>query len=346
MLRSQRAPPKKQKTTTTTTKSTTKRQVKKLSTKKRQQQHPTTSLQTTTKASISTTPTTPFHNSLLKSTPQLNNNINNAFTKSPFTRQKRHNYSFMNISGPKDDRYLESGEVWIPPKAQIFDNTLIFSSIILERPPICLRDLPEWEKDWYQYRQSKLSEKAWVLPKDLEKNMLGKYGIEPEDFPDALPHITADDKADNRRSLYRKLEDPLYLICKVEQDFDEALPKEIWMFPTTQVREGENVRSAAERTLFYHAGDLEYYTMGNAPILYHPVRHSNLLKKEYPAAKQVKNFYMHSAYLGGHIELEPGGEITDYAWVTQGELSEYFDNDHCRDLLKLTGSSLYYLHAE
>lgn len=191
-----------------------------------------------------------------------------------------------------------------------------------------------------------MSEKAWVLPKDLANNMYGKYGIDPEEFPAALPHVTQDDKLNNRRSLYRKLEDPLFFICKVQQDFDEKLPKEIWMFPTTQVREGETVRTSAERTLFYHAGDLEYYTLGNAPILYHPVRHSNMLKKEYPEAKQVKNFYMHSVYLGGNVELEPDGEITDYAWVTQGELAEYFENDHSKDVLKLSSSSLYYLHAE
>jgi len=175
--------------------------------------------------------------------------------------------------------------------------------------------------------------------------MYGKYLVEDEG-PEPLPHITADDKANNRRSLYRALEDPVYLICKVKQDFDEKLPAEIWMFPTTQVREGEDVRSSAERTLFYHAGDLQFYTLGNAPILSHNVRHSDVLKKEYPGAKNVKNFYMHSIYLGGNIELEPDGEITDYAWVTQPELKEYFTSDHTKELEKLTSSSLYYIHAE
>jgi hypothetical protein len=259
--------------------------------------------------------------------------------------QKRSNYAFVNISGPKDERYLDQGEVWVPPKARLFDNSLIFSSIILERPPICLKPLPDWEVDFYTYRHSKLSENAWVLPKDLEKNMYGKYLVEDEG-PEPLPHITADDKENNRRSLYRALEDPVYLICKVKQDFDEKLPSEIWMFPTTQVREGEDIRSSAERTLFYHAGDLQFYTLGNAPILSHNVRQSDMLKKEYPGVKNVKNFYMHSVYLGGNIELEPDGEITDYAWVTQPELKEYFTSDHTKELEKLTSSSLYYIHAE
>ena len=278
--------------------------------------------------------------SLLASSSQLN------ATNSLLKTSKRTNYSFMNISGPKDDRYLDGNDTWVPPKAVLFDNNLVFASIILERPPICLKELPAWEQDWYQYRHSKLSEKAWVLPKDLEKNMYGKYGLDQAEYPEALPHITDDDLKNNRRSLYRALEDPVYFICKVQQDFDEKLPKEIWMFPTTQVRKDETVRTAAERTLFYHGGDLEYYTLGNAPILYHPVRNSEILKKEYPGAKGVKNFYMHSLYIGGNVELEPGGEITDFAWVTQPELAEYFDNDHCRDLLKMTSSSLYYLHPE
>jgi large subunit ribosomal protein L46 len=280
---------------------------------------------------------------------KISNNLTTTTTLpslSLHTQQKRKNYSFATISGPKDDRYLESGQVWVAPKAKIFDGTLTFSSIILERPPVCLGEVPQWEQDWYTYRHSKLTEKAWTLPKDLSKNILGKYHIDQEDFPEALPHITDEDLKNNRRSLYRALEDPLYLICKVQQDFDENLPSEIWMFPTTQVRDGETIRTSAERTLFYHAGDLEYYTLGNAPILYHPVRHSNMIKKEYPDAKNVKNFYMHSMYLGGNIELEPDGEITDYAWVKQDELHEYFNNDHCKDLLRMTGSSLYYLHAE
>lgn len=299
-----------------------------------------TTTTTHTQLSAAAAAATPFQR-------RRHNNINNLITThNPLTQHKRTNYSFVNISGPKDDRYLEDGQSYDIPKAQLFDNTLVFSSLILERPPVCLKEVPKWEVDWYTYRHAKLTEKAWTLPKDLEMNMYGKQILLPHEFPDALPHITDEDLKDNRRSLYRALEDPLYLICKVQQDFDEKLPKEIWMFPTTQVRGGETIRTAAERTLFYHAGDLDYHTLGNTPILYHPVRNSAILKKEYPAAKQVKNFYMHSMYIGGNIELEPGGEITDYAWVTQAELAEYFDTDHTKDLLKLTGSSLYYLHPE
>eukprot|EP00461_Guttulinopsis_vulgaris_P000878 UN00878 len=267
--------------------------------------------------------------------------------KKTVKQQKRTNYSFVNVTGPKDTRYLDADEEYIPPKAKIFDNTLVYSSMILERPPICLPIAPKWEVDWYMYRQSKLSENAWVLPKDLEDKMWGKHQLDKEDWPTPVPHITKEDKANNRKSLYRKLDEPLYLICKVQQDFNKNLPDEIWMFPTTEVREGETVRSAAERTLFYHAGDLTHYTLGNAPIIYHDNELSAIMKKDYPDAKKCKNFYMHAVYLGGGaVQLEPDGEITDFAWVTQGELSEYFTSKHTEDLLKLTGSSLYYLRPE
>lgn len=263
-------------------------------------------------------------------------------------QQKRLNYSFVNLKGPKDTRYLEHGEQWVPPKAQLFENgeRLVFSSMILERPPICLPKAPEWEVDWYQYRQSKLSENAWVLPKDLANNMYGKYGVDEVDYPESLPHITEDDKNNDRKSLYRGLDEPLFLLTKVKQDFNSSLPAEIWMFPTTEIRESETIRTAAERTLFYHAGDLTQFTLGNTPIIHHDNQVSKEMKKDYPQVKRCTNFYMHAMYLGGKIELEPDGEITDYVWAKQSEFGDYFTSDHTKELLKLTSSSLYYLRPE
>lgn len=270
-----------------------------------------------------------------------------ATTTNILKQQKRHNYSFINVTGPKDTRYLEGDEEYVPPKAKVFGDTLVYSSMILERPPICLPHFPQWQKDWEHYRRAKKSETARVLPKDLKQRLYGKHYISPSEYPDPLPHITKEDIANNRHSLYRKLEEPLYLICKVKQDFNPSLPEEIWMFPTTEVRDTETVRTAAERTLFYHAGDLQHYTMGNAPLIYHDNELSTTMKKDYPDAKKCKNFYMHAMYIGGGaVELEPDGEITDFAWVTQPELSEYFTSKHTEQLLKLTSSSLFYLMPE
>ena len=193
----------------------------------------------------------------------------------------------------KDDRYLADDEQYDIPPARIVDNTLVYASNIIERPPLVHTPPPQWEVDYYKYVVAKESQEAKVLPKDLAETMYGKW-IEPDEhIPDPLPLITEDDKANNRKSLYRALDQPLYLIVKVKQEIDPKLPQEIWCFPTTEVREGENVRTAAERTVFYHIGEVSTYTLGNAPILHteYPTVPAET-KKKYPSVKKIQVCYI------------------------------------------------------
>jgi len=55
---------------------------------------------------------------------------------------------------------------------------------------------------------------------------------------------------------------------------------------------------------------------------------------------------MHSVYLNGKYEIEPGSDVVDFAWVTQPELKEYFTDDFTKPLLPLAESSLFYIKLQ
>ena len=59
-----------------------------------------------------------------------------------------------------------------------------------------------------------------------------------------------------------------------------------------------------------------------------------------------QNFLMHSVYLNGKYEIEPGSDVVDFAWVTQPELKEYFTDDFTKPLLPLAESSLFYIKLQ
>ncbi len=247
-------------------------------------------------------------------------------------------------AAPKSAKYIDEGEVVETPRPSVIENSLINAGIILERTPIILPEPEPWECEAGEFFAAKEARSAVKVPKDLENSLYSKFR-DPERLEKwkPLPRLTEDDKANNRKSLYRKLDEPVYLIVKVEQTEDKSLPKQLWRFPTTEWRAGETIRQSTERTLFYHIGeDVQTYMLGNAPILHIESAPTAEQKKEFKDVKTVKSFFMHSLYLAGNVDIEEDGDVLDYAWVTQGELAEYFTTPATKPLLELTERSLYY----
>jgi len=68
----------------------------------------------------------------------------------------------------------------------------------------------------------------------------------------------------------RKLREKLVLLVK-QQGSALNGSKQGWAFPHVQHREGETIRSAAERALRECAGVAEAFFIGNAPMAHHPL---------------------------------------------------------------------------
>lgn len=240
--------------------------------------------------------------------------------------------------------YYAEEDDYTPEPPRIVDNTYVFASNIIERSPVVFPTPEKWQLDQEAYMAHKQSLDSLTIPKDLADQLYGKL-LEPSD---RTPHSAAPgaptDEADYR-SLYRKLTEPVYLIVKVRQEIDDKLPEFIWCFPTTEVRSSETVRDAAERTVFYHVGEINTYTLGNAPILHHDMDSVPAnIKKNHPEVKKVQNFLMHSLYLHGKYELEEGSDdVVDLAWVTVDELKDFFTDDYTKNLIPKCNSSLFYL---
>lgn len=141
------------------------------------------------------------------------------------------------------------------------------------------------------------------------------------------PRITAADKANDRKSLRRKLDRKLFLIVKKDN---------VWQFPDTDIQQGstDTVRGAAERALaITFAPSLSRYFVGNAPI---GVDTFPLA----PEAQQKRNtygdkiFYTYAYYLKGAVTVKDAS-VSEHLWVTKDELSEYFDEKRLSYLVKV-----------
>lgn len=115
----------------------------------------------------------------------------------------------------------------------------------------------------FQGRQE--ARKSAQLPDSLINHTLRKvYDDQGNEITERepLPKITKDDEADNRKSLYRKLAEPLYLIVKKPKEME--MP---WQFPTAYHQGDQTIRQTAEKGLKASCGeDLMTYFLGNAPV--------------------------------------------------------------------------------
>jgi len=137
---------------------------------------------------------------------------------------------------------------------------------------------------------------------------------------------TEADRKNDTRSLYRKLDQKLFLIVKKHR------PNYQWQFPQSSWKEGETMRQTAERivkTKFNVQNSLHSWLVGHSPISY--------VSYTYPEDQQkilntygAKIFFYYGFYINGAVSLDKS--IVDYAWVTKDELSLYLKGDYLEEL--------------
>lgn len=247
-----------------------------------------------------------------------------------------------------DARYLQEGEDYVEPKRGVIEGALVTSSMILERTPVLFPRMTDWELELDRLEHEAKMRGAIRLPKDLENGLYGRTAdeLDQEEDEEVTSVATADDVSKDHRSLYRALDEPLYLLVKVKTSAGGKQAAQ-WQFPRGEWREGETVRATAERTLFFHLGeDVQHYVLGNAPVASREDAPSKQQQKDFPTAKTVKHFFMHSLYLRGKVELEEDGDVLDYAWVRKQDLGQYFTGPDAKDLLDLCERILYFEPAK
>lgn len=124
------------------------------------------------------------------------------------------------------------------------------------------------------------------------------------------PRVTEDDKNNNIKSLNRKLDDTLFLVCdhKLGNDNVMLLPQGKWI-------EGESLRQTAERIVKEKFGsDVIVHFYGNAPIGFYRYKYPQAERKETVGAKI---FFFRAIYKSGNVVDK---KSPNYMWINEDEL--------------------------
>lgn len=136
---------------------------------------------------------------------------------------------------------------------------------------------------------------------DLNQEELAKFKFAPRE--------TEDDKAKNLKSLNRKLDDTLMLVCTQKFGKDE-----VFLLPQAQWSEGETLKQTAERIVQEKLGsDLKVLFYGQAPCGFYKYKYSPAEKKESVGAKI---FFYRAAYKSGEI----ADKNVKFEWINEEEM--------------------------
>jgi len=230
----------------------------------------------------------------------------------------------------------------------------IAAATIVERIPVILPDVPQFELDYLSFvkkrnevydkeqsvaAQKRVDEEMKIRAKKEkgggkkkgdkadETGKKSKKDNSPEGEKVVMteeviyPRITNADKRNDRKSLYRALDKRLYLIVK------KARSQHAWGFPQGgwELKDGYHLRNTAERELKEECGDLlNTFFIGNAPMGYISYPIPKDLQPKFDNAHKTKLFFYKARYLRGPIRLN-AEELEDHLWVTKQEMKEYFD---------------------
>jgi large subunit ribosomal protein L46 len=148
-----------------------------------------------------------------------------------------------------------------------------------------------------------------------------------QDFEDAsqdelskftfAPRETDDDKKNNTKSLNRKLDETLVLLC--EHKFGK---ENTWLLPQGKWIEGETLRQTAERIAKERCGpEMKLHFYGNAPIGFYKYKYPVSERKE---AVGAKVFFFRAIYKSGEIS----DKELNYEWISDVDLKSKLKNQY------------------
>lgn len=188
--------------------------------------------------------------------------------------QKNEERKHRRDSAPKDVRKLDFTNWW--DQRRIYEESLdrkarqsgkgwkIEVAVVMERVPVVMGDIPQWEKDFDEL-QAYLRQFGKVYPKELVPERTAPTIVSDEELLAQLPsgfrpapRETEADQAGTVNTLDRKLKDRVYFLLDQKND--------CWEFPRSSVVDEESLLDAAKRTIQEQVGkDLELYYPSNCP---------------------------------------------------------------------------------
>jgi large subunit ribosomal protein L46 len=189
-------------------------------------------------------------------------------------------------------------------------------AVVLERLPVVLADIPEWERDFDEL-QAFRSQFGKVYPKELVPERTAPTLVTDEELLAELPlnfrpapRETEADKSGKVDTLDRKLKDRVFFLLEENND--------TWDFPTTVLEDGESLLEAAQRTIKEQVGkDLDFYCPSNAPSAV------QLFENEDGESFGTKTFYMHIQHDEGDISKR-----IKHGWLDRDEIVDRMQQAH------------------
>ncbi|KAJ0398301.1 hypothetical protein P43SY_000823 [Pythium insidiosum] len=224
----------------------------------------------------------------------------------------------------------------------------VLSAGVLERLPVIQPDPEDWEVDFALVQHEIALRNSQRLEDDFWFMEPGERHITPEEAPlpnaeedpeeivgagfHLAPRETEDDRTDNRKSLNRALKGRVFLLV---QPKDQATPLPApWFFPLAEKQDDEKMRDAAVRAINEVCGsELAVHPVGFAPMGHLQFEHDAATKAA-TGVDGTKVFFYKSQVRFGDVALN-AATSSDYLWVTQQELAEYFEKDVAEYLVKM-----------
>ncbi|KAK3919662.1 39S ribosomal protein L46, mitochondrial [Frankliniella fusca] len=223
----------------------------------------------------------------------------------------------------------------------------LVSSVCLQRKPVLMKEMTEFEKQVQNLLHQIEEEKSWkndwelAAEKDLQEMEQIKGGDATKvgrklrrDWEDewkaelkafkVQPCITKADQKNDIKSWDRLLDSTLFLVIQQTESGNR------WVLPHGQHAEGETMRETAERVLKESCGELlsaKFYS--NAPC--------GFFKYKYPKAIREKlgiegdKVFFYKAYLTGG-ELKPSSILKDFKWIPRKDLKTTLPPEYCRSV--------------
>lgn len=191
----------------------------------------------------------------------------------------------------------------------------LLGAVVFERLPVIIPEDPDWELEYREWQQSVRAKYMKQLPSefiDAKESELAD-GAGPRYEP--APRVTEADRANDRRSLKRRLDQRLFMLVRPKGG--------TWSLPQQENREGETMRQTAERALAaaIDTAAVQPYFVGNAPAGHVGVDDSTL-------------FFHRCQLIQGTPVLKGSSGYGEHVWVAKDELGEYIDRPQVLELLQ------------
>lgn len=197
----------------------------------------------------------------------------------------------------------------------------LFGVCLLERLPVVIPEDPEWQQEHYAWQQSMQQKYMKILPKEfIELKDSELLADDAGARYEPAPRITEADKANDRRSLKRRLDQRLFMLVRPKASSSVGT----WSFMQQENQEGETMRQTAESALAeaVDTSAVQPYFVGNAPA-----GHVQL-------GEQGTLFFHRCQLIQGIPALQGSSGYSDFVWVAKDEFGEYIQQPDVLSLLQ------------